>query len=257
MFYIKFISPELKSHGIDIYSLGSVLISFQRIVNKAYLSQTNIERLKNPRLSLEERRKLSLEIKYRKKESDFFALTPILTDPNNIEFFKKIGEYVISGIISYYVGDILSKLRNISNQDRIFIGNIYINIHDIIAKINPNLGIDEIEIGYSETKQTAKFTEKHKKEIEKLKNEYYLGEFTTIQGRVYRMYPNKNIVTIRDDTDSKINIYLSDIDFDFIRYSIKGNPKIKFYGRPMYRLGVETMKITEFEAVSIEVVESD
>ncbi len=257
MFYIKFIGPELKKHGIDIYSLGSVLISFQRIVNKAYLSQINIERLENPRLSFEERKKLSLEIKYRKKESDFFALTPILTDPNNIKLFKKIGEYVISAVISYYVGDILSKLRSISNKDRVFIGNIYINIHNIVAKINPNLGINEIEIGYFRTKQAAKFTERHKKEIEKLKDEYYLGEFTTIQGRVYRMYPNKHIVTIIDDTGSKVNIHLSDIDFNFIRYSIRGNPKIKFHGRPRYKLGVETMKITEFEAVSIEVVESD
>ncbi len=253
LFSLKFIGPELQKHGVGIYDLGISLISFQRIINKSYLVlETRLERRT---LRFDERKKLALQLKAHKKGSDWYGLIPLLSDPSVIKSFKLISEYVMSGFVSYYVADILSRLRRHEDSKRIFIGNIYAEVVNIIGRIDSPSGIQQIEIASPLIGKKLIFNEDHKTKIKQLSNEFYLGEFTSIQGKIYRLYPNSNIVTIRTTSGEKVNIFLDESNFNYIRYKIIGTPTIEFFGHPRFRFGSESQRISEFEATKIKIYE--
>ncbi|MBL0311362.1 MAG: hypothetical protein IPP78_01345 [Holophagaceae bacterium] len=73
LFTVRFVGEGLDIHGVSIYDFGTVLLSMQRIVHKAYLAiNGRLEHGKFPRR--DEREMLSLAIGERKHASDAFAL---------------------------------------------------------------------------------------------------------------------------------------------------------------------------------------
>lgn len=259
LFTVRFIGEGLNEHGVSIYDLSHSLLAVQRIVHKAHLS--NEERLvKGAFPGREERQQLSLQIGERRRKSDAFALVPILTDPAVQAYLKKLADYVFSGIVGYYIGDVLERVRNEKDHNKqIFIGSIYTEIANIVNRIDASGGVEAISLGSPalQRETIAAFDSKTKDYLSNLKGQYYLGKYQVIRGRVYKLYPTSKIVAIRRGGGRAVSIFLSDADFDLIRYHKEANPLFQFKGRPRYQFGVETKIISEFEADEINHIDED
>ena len=254
IFTVRFIGENLGKHGVSIYDLAQTLLAMQRIVHKAYLAQN--ERLEKGAFpNKEEREQLALQLGERRRTSDAFALVPLLADPTVQALLKQVADYVISGVVGYYVGDVLKRARAEDDGDKqIFIGSIYAEVVNIANRVNATGGVEAISIGCPALGQDtiAAFTPQTKEYLGSLRGEVYLGRKMHIKGKVYKMYPSSKIVSIRRAAGKKVDIFLNEVDFETIRYHPEENPYFVFHGRPRYQLGIETKEVTEFEAESIE-----
>ena len=251
---VRFMGDKFDSRGVSIYDFATTLLSIQRLINKAHLSLEN-RLLKGVFPNRQEREMLSLQIGERRRQSDAFSLFPLITDPNTVEYLKTISGYVASGIVSYYIGDVLDRLRKEKDENKQeYIGSIHADVVNIVNRIDSPGGIERIDIGFPTAKEKpiVQFDAKSKEYINELSNETFLGRHQTLKGKVYRLYPNSLIVTIRRSSGRKVNIYLSEENFDKIRYFKGIDPLVTFTGRPKYKLGIETKVITEFEADSVD-----
>ncbi len=120
-------------------------------------------------------------------------------------------------------------------------------------------GVEGVSIGSPslDRETVAAFNSETKDYLKELKNETFLGNYQEIQGLVYRLYPGSKIVTIRRAGESTASIFLNNADFNQIRYDRQTNPLVRFKGRPIFKFGIETSSITEFEADEIEFIEND
>lgn len=254
IFTIRFIGPELQAHGVSIYDLSHSLLSIQRIVHKAHLAITD-SLIKGAFPDKQARQILALQVGERRRESDAFALIPMLSDPTVQEYIIKVAEYVISGVVSYYVADVLGSLKKEKdNNKKIFIGSIYTEVANIVNRIDTSGGVESISLGSPalNKKTIASFNAESKQYLSDIKGEMFLGSYEEIKGRVYKLYPASKIVAIRRGGGRTVSIFLSDEDFDSIRYHKESNPLFIFKGHPRYQFGVKTKVITEFEADEIE-----
>ncbi len=252
---IRFIGEDIDEQGVSIYDFASSLLSLQRIVNKAHLSIEGRLR-KGAFPDKQARTRISLSIGERRRTSDAFALIPLLTDSTTLEYLKKIADYVASGLVGYCVGDVMKRIRGENDEDKQqFIGAIHADVVNIVNRIDAAGGIAKIEIGAPNQSKPLliEFDEGKKDYINGLANEYYLGRNQTIEGGVYRLYPNSLIVTIRRPRGRKVNIFLSQENFDKIRYNQGDELQVKFRGRPRYKFGIESLTITDFEADNIKI----
>ncbi len=252
---IRFIGEDIDAQGVSIYDFASSLFSIQRIINKAHLSMEG--RLKKgayPEKAV--RAQISLSIGERRRSSDAFALIPLLTDPTTQEYLKKVADYVASGLVGYWVGDVMKRLRSENDEDKQqFIGSIHADVVNIVNRIDAAGGVERIEIGAPNQRQPllVEFDEAKKQYVNALSGEFFLGRSQVIDGNVYRLYPNSLIVTIRRAGGRKVNVYLSQENFDKIRYYQGDDLQVSFRGRPRYKFGMESMAVTDFEADSIEI----
>ncbi|MBW4790166.1 hypothetical protein JQS35_16315 [Alcaligenes faecalis subsp. faecalis] len=252
---IRFIGDDIDIQGVSIYDFASSLLSIQRIINKAHLSMEG--RLKKgayPEKAMRE--KISLSIGERRRSSDAFALIPLLTDPVTQQYLKKVADYVVSGLVGYWVGDVMNRLRNDDEEDKQqFIGSIHADVVNIVNRIDAAGGVERIEIGAPNQRQPMliEFDAAKKQYVNDLSNEFYLGRSQVIVGNVYRLYPNSLIVTIRRAGGRKVNVYLNQENFDKIRYDQGDDLQVRFRGRPRYKFGIESLTVTDFEADSVEI----
>ena len=93
--------------------------------------------------------------------------------------------------------------------------------------------------------------------LKSIQDEYFLGDYQTIKGRVYKFYPASNIVAIHGSDNRAIAIFLSNEDFHKVRYHRENRPLFLFRGHPRYRFGVETISVSEFEADEIEHIDNE
>lgn len=252
---VRFTGELISDSGVSIYDLANTLLAIQRIVNKAHLS-INGSLKKGAFPKKVDREALSLTIGERRKESDAFALVPLLTDPSTLSHLKVLIDYVVSGLVGYYVGDVIDRIRKEPDEKKQqFIGSIHADVVNIIHRIDAAGGVNSIEIGAPAlgAPVVARFDEKNKDYINSLSNSYYLGKTQTIKGHVYRLYPNRGIVTIRRTGGKKVNIFLAETEFNAIRYHKSHDPLIEFIGKPRYKFGVDSLSVTDFEAVSINI----
>jgi len=251
---VRFIGENLNIHGASIYDLSHTLLSIQRLVHKAHLSME--ERLtKGAFPNKEEREILSLQLGERRRQSDAFALIPLLTDPNVQEYLKKVAEYVFSGVVGYYTGDVLDRVHKEKDHNKqIYIGSIHTEVANIVNRIGATGEVEAISLGSPvlERETIASFNSDTKDYLNEIKDEYFLGTFQEIRGRAYKLYPASKIVAIRRAGGTTVSVFLSERDFDKIRYNREDNPMFAFRGRPRYQFGVETRAISEFEADEIE-----
>ncbi|MBL0311361.1 MAG: hypothetical protein IPP78_01340 [Holophagaceae bacterium] len=169
----------------------------------------------------------------------------------------KIADYVASSVFSYFAGDILDRLKREKDSNKqIFIGSIHADVVNIVNRIDASGGIETIQIGAPTSNQPmfAAFSVKQRDYVNSLSNTYYLGKKQIIKGNVYRLYPNMSLVTIRRPGGKKVDIELTEQDFESIRYQTGVNPLIAFIGCPKFKFGIEPTTITHFVADSIEVL---
>ena len=63
------------------------------------------------------------------------------TDPN--EALRKAFDYVISGVVGYYTGDVIERLKNEKDDNKkIFIGAIHTEVANIVNRIDTIGGVE-------------------------------------------------------------------------------------------------------------------
>lgn len=253
---LRFIGDTLNKHGVSIYDLGESLLSIQRIIHKAYLAQEDrLEKGHYPKK--EERVHLALQLGERRRTSDAFALVPLLTDPNTQEIIKKTIDYVLSGVVGYFTGDVIDRVRKEKDPNKqIFIGAIYADIVNISSRVGTTGGVEAISLGSPALgrETVATITPETKSYLEQIENEDFLGPYQEIKGRVYKLYPASKIISIKRAGGKTVSVQLSAEDFDQIRYKKETTPWYIFRGNPLYKFGVQTKTITEFQAIEIEYI---
>lgn len=258
LLHVRFIGEELDVKSMPIYELGTVLIAIQRIVNKAYLfNKGSLE--KGSRLGPEERKECSLQIGEHNKSSDAYTLISFFTDPVVIDHVKTL---IIDGLVAlgaYAAGRAVSKKKKDASPNQIYIGSIYNEVTVINDRINNIGGVDKIEIRGNKDAQAEPvlFNSDTQNYVRQLVNETYLGELQNLEGTITKLYPNRLIVEIKVAPNYYTKVYLSDSDFDNIRYSSKTGDVIEFVGQPIYKLGQETTKIREFQADFIQEIRNE
>lgn len=250
LYSIRFVGDALERHGVSIYDLSISLLAIQRIVHKAHLSLHG-RLMKGAFPNNEEREELALQLGERRRQSDAFALIPILSDPSVQQYMAKLADYVFSGIVGYYVGDVLKRVGQEKNAEKqIFISSIYPEVMNIVGRIDASGGVEGINIGAPVLghETVAAFDSDSKDYLAALKEEWFLGSYQEIKGRVYKLYPASRIVAIRRSGGRTVSVFLSAVHFDQIRYHRETNPLFLFKGHPRYQFGVETKAVSEFMA---------
>lgn len=259
LFTLRFTGEALSLHGVAIYDLSHCLLAIQRIVHKADLA-INDRLAKGAYPDRETRQKLALQIGERRRASDAYALVPVLADPLVQSYLLKLADYVAGGLVGYFVGDVIDRLRREKRDDmRVFIGAIYTEVANIVNRVEAAGGVEAISLGAPalQRETLAVFDARTKDYVSQLKGEYFLGTYQEIRGRVYKLYPASRIVAIRRSGGRTVSIFLSAEDFDRIRYLRETSPMFAFNGRPRYRFGVETKAVSEFEADAVEYIPED
>lgn len=256
--WLRFIGEELNVKAIPIYELGTVLIAFQRIINKAYLFEKDALS-KGAKLRTAERQSCALQIGVHQKSSDEYGFISFLFDPVVIDHIKTL---IVDGLVAlgaYALGKIASKNNEKPPPNQFFIGSIYNEVNVINDRIENIGGVNSIEIrgGKGVEVDPVSFTTETQSYIRQLENETFLGELQALEGTITKLYPNRLIVEMKIEPNYYTKVFMDDANFDVVRYRTRTGDVLKFMGRPIYKLGQQTTKIREFEAVSIEDIRNE
>lgn len=270
LLYIRFIGEDLDKKSVPIYLLGESFISFQRIINKAYLANNN--RLgTNWQLTNSERENLALQVGERKKESDGYGFIPFQLNPEVIEMLKSLvpeilislGKYAYQRIKTRNDGGDEKELVSKDNQDEQkqpisenneFVSSIHKDLLAITRGIEGIGGIKEIHLSVPDNPQIEKvvINIETKGYLRYLASETFLGKTQEITGKISKLEPGENIVTIlKKYTNKSIRIYATSSVFNEVRYSkIRENEFVTFTGRPIHHYGEPLSKFSKFEATT-------
>lgn len=232
-------------------------MTFQRLLNKTFLlTRDRLEKGAFPKR--DERQMLAMQIGERRKASDGYGLVPVLSDPTNLQILRFVGEQLMSGLIGYYVQDIMDRLkREESDEKRFYIGSIHAEVVNIVGRIDAAGGIGALEIGAPGVGHTKPvlFTEETKKYVNKLSREHFLGTKQTIRGKLVKMLPGIGVIEIRSPGRGTVKVNVNAEIFDRVRFDKTRSDMLEFVGRPIFPLGAKSQKVYELEASDVRVLE--
>src|SRR6266567_5924621 len=253
---IRFVGPELQARGMPIYELGTAFVALQRIVNKAYLAETDsLTKGAVPEKTI--RKSLALQISAHERRSDFFALAPLLTDPTAVKALTAAASFVYDVAKAYAAKKVVDILKSDKSESKhIFIGSIHADVVNIVNRIDNIGGCESIEIGAPRhaPNDTLRFEAETSEYARRISYERYLGRSQELIGDVFKLYPNIGMVEVRRSRGKKCKVFLSEPDFERVRLSKIPSPRIRAFGRPRYKMGAEGPQFDEFEAQELRSV---
>ena len=254
--WTRFIGEELDVKALPIYELGTVLIAFQRIINKAHLFNKGVLS-KGVKLGSAERQVCALQIGAHQRSSDEYGFISFVTDPVVVNHIKTLVVDSLCALGGYALGKATLKENEKPPPNQYFISSIYNEVTAINSRIKNIGGVDRIEIRGGEGIDVSPvlFTTETQSYVRQLENETYLGEIQSLEGEITKLFPNRLIAEVKIEPNYYTKVFMRGADFDIVRYQTREGDIIKFMGRPIYRLGQKTTKVLEFEAGSIEVIQ--
>jgi len=257
LMWVRFCGPDLQLKSLPIYELGSTLIAIQRIIHKAYLFEEN-RLIKSAQLTLEERKKIALQISETKKESDSYGLIPFVTEIFNIDLLRVLIAQGLIALSGYTLKKILTKKDDAKSPIQIFIISIYNEMLSLADRPNNIGGVKSLEIrpgkGFSRDIPSVIIDEETQNYVRQLRNEILYGPEQKIIGIVTKLDPTRLIAEVKVAPDYFIKVSLHPDDFNFVRYETQSGTQIIFTGTPRYKLGQVTQKFMDFEAKSVSLV---
>jgi hypothetical protein len=261
--WLRFVGGDLNNKALPIYELGETFVAIQRILNKAYLFHE--KRLsRGSQVSKQERIKLALQIIEHNKSSDVYGLGLFLSHP------------LVTGIIGGLIANVLVELAKyagrriilrsstshnatINEGTTVFTGSIYNQVSVIVDRIDNIGGVEKIII--SPTKginaQEVIIDRSVRDYVWSIRNKPVVGEIEDIEGRLLKLDIERNTVLIQRKPGDYVNVHLNTDDFNTIRYKAETENIVSFTGNPIYILGKETSKFSEFSAIRIKGIRAD
>ncbi len=144
MLWLRFIGEDLNIKSLPISELGTVLVAFQQIINKAYLFEKQ-SLTKGAKLSIPDRKSCALQIGAHRKSSDEYGFITFVTDPVVVDHVKTLVVDAAVALGAYALGKAVSKNEN-EPSNQYFIGSIYNQVTAINDRIENIGGVESIEI---------------------------------------------------------------------------------------------------------------
>ncbi|MFC5456994.1 hypothetical protein [Prosthecobacter fluviatilis] len=259
LFTLRFMGREMDVRGVSIYDLGLTFVAFQRIVNKTFLlTRSRLDKGAFP--NWDERQMLALQIGQRKKASDGYGLIPILSDPSTVQILKFVGEQLMSGLMGYYVQDIMQRLKKEPDDDkRYYIGSIHAEVVNFVGRIDAAGGIGTVEIGAPgiDPNMRVQFSETTKNYVNKLSKEHFLGPKEIIRGKLLKMIPASGVIEIRRAGGGVVKVHVDTEIFEKVRFDKSRSDILEFIGRPIFPLGAKSQKVHELQATDVHIIASE
>lgn len=255
IFSIRFNGEQFDHRNLPIYELAHVFIGVQRLFHKAYLA--NEERLEKGTIPHKaERRMLALQIGTHKKGSDYYGLLPFIAEPTVIATFKTLAEYVMSGLASFALEEVLDRLKGgDDSKKQIYINSIHADVVNIVDRIDGLSGCDSIQIGCPRFNAgpPIDLNAQTRAYVHRVADEFYLGSVQELKGTVSKLYPNRSIIEIRRHPGlKKCKLFLEEKDFNHVRFDQHKNQVITVTGRPRFQVKTERRSFDEFEVTKID-----
>ncbi len=237
--WIRFVGIDFHVQSVPVYELAEILIAFQRIIHKVFLFQD--KRLeKGALLTREERRRVSLQIVERRKESDAWGLLPFITDPMVVGYVHDLLKAGLKELAKYSLKQIFSR-HNATDQQvgSALTGAIYAETVTITNHIYNIGNIERIEFSLGAHPQVNPviFDSEARDYVRSVRNETYVGDPTEVEGIVTKLYPNRTMVEIKVGPKHYVKVRVTDHDFQSVRYNTSTGDTIRFSGHSIYRLG--------------------
>jgi len=249
---LRFVGEMFEYRSVPIYELGTALIAIQRIINKAYLFR-NRELHPSARLEEEQRQRIALQIGARERASDGYGLVAFFSDPFIVPIIQQVIATAITGLGAYAYYKIQQKRKASLGDHEILIVSIYDEVRQLTDRIGSGGKAEKLELLPSTNigAEPIIIDSKTKQYVQHLSDEPVLGELTAITGPVVQLHPRRSMVeTIFGGR--QIKVWLSNRDFETLRYDAKIDSRVRFTGHPMYKLGARSVAYKEFSADKIE-----
>ena len=139
------------------------------------------------------------------------------------------------------------------------IGAIHADTVNVVNRIGSVGGCERIDISSPAVRpgEIVTFDEKSRDYVRSLAASPYLGAVQTIEGDVFKLYPNMTMVEMRRPGGRKCKVFLSPKDFSLVRYGQSQNPRVRVTGRPRFRVGAIGRTFGEFEATSVVLLDHE
>ncbi len=237
----KFIGEDLDVSSIPIYELGEVFIAYQRIIHKILLFKN--ERLrKGAQLRRDERQKVAFRVCETRKGSDIWALAPFVSDPAVVDLLRTLVNTSLIELGKYALKRIVERDQNGQKpRGSQITGAIHAETVTITNHIYNIGNIERIEIhgGSDITSPPVVMTEETRDFVREIQYEFYEGPSQEVSGIVTKLHPNRRIVELKLSPGQYVKVYLSDPDFEAVRYKTYEGDLLTFLGQPQYILGKE------------------
>jgi hypothetical protein len=251
---LRFVGEMFEHRSVPIYELGTTLIAIQRIINKAYLFR-NRELHRSARLEGEQRQRIALQIGARERASDGYGLVAFFSDPFIVPIIQQVIATAITGLSAYAYYKIQQKRKASLGDHEILIVSIYDEVRQLTDRIGSGGKAEKLELLPSRNIRAEPIIidPKTKQYVQHLSDEPVLGAVTTITGPVLRLYPRRRMVEAMIE-GRRVKIWVSEIDFNALRYRAKVDSIVNFTGHPLYRLGAKSLRYAEFRADKVRIL---
>lgn len=137
-------------------------------------------------------------------------------------------------------------------------GSIYAETVQITNHINNIGGIETIELipAGSYEMPSVRLNSDTQNYVREIANRKYRGGPDEIIGYVTRLLPNRLLAEIKLGPSRYVKVGLDKEHFEFVRYMTTEEHELRFTGRPIIKLGKDLSTFQEFEAETVEIVET-
>lgn len=265
--WLRFLGEELKARSVPISELAESMLALQQILVKARQKETNSLEKSSIRKT-QERRKIALQLAERRRESDAYGFSPILSDPLVTNFVAPLIVQALGALLLYASKKVVEAIRRepakeeekkdeeaepAGPTDLVYVAVIYQPVLTLIRRINRFSGVREVEIYSPQTDlPVVHLTQDTAKYMRSLARETYLGPPLALQGRVKSLLYDRNLALIEPRRGHDVRAYLSRDDFDNLRKAPR-QAFVTLTGRPRLHLGAKTPHVRELEVKSWEI----
>lgn len=263
LLWVRFEGPGLEGRAVPIQELGETLVAVQRVLHKAYLfNQGRLTNTSVPRAK--ERREIGLQIGRRDQGSDAYGLAPLIEDPFVQKILAPLVVQVIGIIAAYSAGtikEVFKKVRSMKvdqPKEEVLLGVIYPQVRSITRRIGRDSGIDRVRLYAEDDSSVSVMLDMEtKKTVNSVGREKFYGERQMLVGRVRSLWYDDFVAVIERSDGYDVKVRVPKDDFERLRHDASLKETVEIVGRPVFRMGVESLLFREFEADNVHLSGGD
>jgi hypothetical protein len=132
---------------------------------------------------------------------------------------------------------------------------IFNEVEIINRRIGNIGGIEQIEISSPVGENTyCLFNNETKNAIRSIRQEAVQGNTQELKGAITTLYLTTVTAMLQEITGNRVRLFLNLQDFNNIRARGEKYPEVVVTGHPIYRFGLETQQITEFDVTTLQFI---
>ena len=252
--WIRFLGEDLGGRPVPIHDLSLTMLAVQRLIYKAYLvREERLTRFAMP--SDRVRTELALRLGDKRRESDAYSL---FADPLFTAIVAPLIVNVLTALGKYLVSRNRRKTATAAVPPAITRSPLsvlsYPQVLSLTQRLDEGSGITGLEI-YSDVRGSprVKLDGNARAYVRELGARPFHGPPEVLEGQVKTLYYDDGSALVERDGAPSVKVSLPSKQFDTVRQEPAREAVIRFYGRPRWRLGTESLDYREFNAQRVEI----